>query len=221
MIKFNYINMGEYQNFIREIELAFMLDNNILNPKNKKELLDLYKNVKYVKTHINQSGFNVPLKECTPTMVLITHCVLIMRHNIKNNRYYIEVHIAEEAHIDNDYIFRKNYEYIKCIMITRNFDEAYNLMYHGEPIWPNRNETDILYPDFKIPIQSNNNNDTITTNDDDIIALFTEDKKEAKIKSNKRKEKNKIKSYIKKYGKFDRNEALEFLHKRWMEAEES
>lgn len=226
--------MNNYILFVAGLERSFINDNNFNGPKNKEEIVALHADVKYIKTHVNHYTFEVDLTEVSTYVTLVTNCVLVMHYNKKNKRYYIEVYVAEEALVDpppkgggsfEKRIFKKNYEYIKSVLITRDPVEAHNFLYNGKPVWPDREKTNILYPSFIIPNYKMvdegitpkggafSEREIIEEKDMELINMFTTEVKKSKKKKNKLLSKEK--QYIKKYGKFDREEGIKILNELW------
>ena len=202
--------------FTDDILRAFEKENDHTNPKTKDELLRRYHNVVYHKTHINDELFFIPKNNnkylnIPENMRMVITCILIMiKHG---NIYTINMHTSEIVSFDNR-IIKKNFEYLGYI-IKSNFQDSFNLMNFGVPIWPDRKVSNKVYPQFKLP------------NQEDIKVLINKklkNKEIRKIKRAKRAKKNQEEcireeyireEYIKKYGEFNVEEAVTFLRSRW------
>lgn len=144
-------------NFIQEVEHAFIEENNPQGPPTKKDVLYLHKNMICHKSFINREFFKIDINKYnnSPKMLeMLVICILILCRN--TNNYTVEMYISEIIIVNKNNIFKKNFVHLGQLMTTNIFKNASNLVIHGVPIWPRREETDIIYPSFHIPLIKSN-----------------------------------------------------------------
>jgi hypothetical protein len=188
--------------------------------KTKNEVLKLYDNVHFHKSHVSKEIFG--LKNQNPNIPdfieMITICLLVMSEIVKGE-FVIDMFIAEmysfPGKIDT---ICSTFETMGTLLRS-DFDSCFELIKYGIPIWPNRKKSDNLYPEFTVPKGSK----------EIMLKKRISNKKKNERKKIKKKEAREArealereeeerKEYIKKYGEFDAEEVRRFLRSRWEEA---
>ena len=174
------------EDFTQKLTEAFKEDNNPKNPKTTEELLELLPNVITHCIHSTQEIVYSPrvrsiYKNVPDEIKLIIICCLVLR-KYEIDIYIVDMYLCEIGFINKN-ILKKNYTYSTTLLITPTYNDAFNLIKYGEPIWPNRYTSENIAPIFTIPAihlsknEVNSRINTLLNNKDKMLKHYNNDNK--------------------------------------------